>query len=269
MPGTPTRPRDVYTQETEIRLAQRWHDDSTPQAAHDAWALVSAAIDTVEDIRDEWAALDAKERGASAERQREHREASAEGKTLRAWKPIDYRVQKADRLMALTAAVEQARKAHRRYEALRNDKELLREWRVTLLANFEGSQERARESLSAARAAFDQWRGSKAALARVGLDLGLLHPEALSVDTAAWRKLADNADDAWGHIATVVGTGDVQWSGRYAAMDEASYAMKPQLWERQVMAASAGHTREFARLARIEADERYAVTAFTRGVEQG
>ncbi|MEV4433313.1 hypothetical protein [Streptomyces sp. NPDC049585] len=236
-----------------------WHDESSPQIAHEAWAKVVDAYDRITDLTDAFRVIPLKAREAEVARLAEHRAHAAGGPKPRGtFKPVDVQGQRQDALFEITAAAETARRARAQYDELGNDPVVLAEWREALLAKFNGMQDRARDAVQTAELAFKEWARTNGTLSEVTVRLGLAGtpdgrrpPMGKHNSRSYWE-----AYDAFPVIDRVLNTTHVIASGRWATMTEEDLTASPPLWQRELWSYNSIGSREYHKLGRLELKER-------------
>ncbi|MEU0845341.1 hypothetical protein ABZ370_38555 [Streptomyces sp. NPDC005962] len=234
---------------------RRWHPESAPKSAHDAWDEWQEAVEHCEDLHAEFIELGWKVKNQEEGQRRAHLEHARGGPKPKAYKPVDYQAMRKDKAFEIEAARSVAEHARRAYRQLADDPEMLREWRTSLLARFEGMQEEAKIHLEAARQTFKSWRGTINFLGMTAQKLGFTGQRGAPPNGEFYRYITE-VENAWDSLFRVVNTNDPVHSGRWVTMTEEQLSVHPPMWERERMSLGYFDGEERCKLRSTELRER-------------
>lgn len=236
-------------------INEQWHDDSSPQSAHDAWETWQDALERAQELEDEFTELGAKAARQREDQRRAHFDHAKGGPKPKPFKPVDYESMRLDKAYEIEAAVSVADRARYAYRALANDPEMLREWRTTLLEKFDGAQERARQRLISAENAYRSWRNS---ISLLGMVTRRLNKEVPRPNGRNFQRFREETERGWDALRRAVNTDDPVESGKWAAMTDEELTAIPPMWERERMAHDHPMSDSYLELQAIELRERSA-----------
>ncbi|MFF4697259.1 hypothetical protein [Streptomyces chattanoogensis] len=236
------------------------HLAEAPERVHEAWAKVVELSDSASDALDAWYMI--RHEGEQAERARlaEHRaHLAGEGpKPKGAYKPMDVDARRADALLACQARADLAFGARGQYDQVLKDPKVLEETRAALVAKFDGLQDKTREAVAKAEAAFHTWIRVMNDLAQVTLDLDLgRDQDGMAPPTDSdHRRWFDQAHEAWANLNRLLGSNHPVATGRWAAMSREELEAKPPVWARELLSLNLPWSSDRKRLRRVELLER-------------